>query len=195
MDGVPIILAAYHEHANWARHYDTVRIGLTSLLLTLAGGAASAVLALSNNRKGQVGICVALIFVGTILTGLSAVYFVDYHKASGGSGKLQELAVEYAQGEKTTFCHFKQRKKIIQGHFEAFDKQYPHSVAALGCDDDEPGKVVDKRTGEWKKTLEETPGFCAYMAKALTTGWFWLNLAAGVVIPASLILLVRRGVF
>lgn len=195
MKEVTIILAAYHEYANWARHYDTVHLGVTSLLLTLAGGAGPAVLALSRNRKGQLGICSALVCVGAVLTVLSSVYLVKFHQVSGGSGKLLKLAVEYSQGERPDFCYFKIQKKLIQGSFERFDREIPPSVAGLGCKKDDSDTVVDDITGESLKALNETPGWKAYIVRTLTTGWFWLNLSVGIVFPAVLLRLVLRGVF
>lgn len=186
MNEVEIILAAYHEDANWARHYDAIRLSVTSLLLTLAGATGSAVLALSDNRRGQLGICGALICVGAVLTALSAFYLVEYHRVSSGSGKLLKLAAEYSQTEEMEFCHLKIRKKRIQGFFERFNRPTPDSVARLGC---------NSISIESSRALEMNPGFEAYLRKTLESSWFWLNLIVGIVFPAVLIVLVLLGVF
>ena len=190
MEFSEIVLAAYQEQANWARHYDTIRVGITALVVTLAGATSTAVWSLAGNRASQNAVCSAMIAVGFLLSGLSVQYNAEYRSSQIAERKLQGLVIDYLTGEKDSICQIVIWKKQSQARYESlgFTKN-PDVIDKLGC---------KKPNGEWERWPKGYSQNLDYwknvkLSKALGSTWIWLNVAFGIIVPLVLFKLRPRA--
>lgn len=172
-----VLLPAAAEMANWARHYDTVRIQLIGLVLALTGAAVSFAISTSDDRT-RVLLLVVSGGIGVALTVLSAEYTRLYYERSAAESELIQLATEYQSGERSpaSFSRFKLVKKAHEAYFEAFDEDGP-SVEGL---DDEAGasRLKDGYGGfgvlNWRWSM---------FHRLVASFWLWLSLGVGFLLP------------
>lgn len=186
---IPLIMDLSKEQANWARHYDLIRIGITSVLLTLSFGAITAVFALRDKKKLSIAVCISTVFVGFFLIALGCVYQIEYHDSSLVSIKLKELALKYHDNGCNDFCRNKIRKKKLQELYESYypdKKKEPDAIANMSCQEaDQNIKDIDII---FKKNV------CAYIYKTIKrpSAWFWVNSILGIGVPFILIIVILR---
>ena len=193
MEFPDIVLAAYHEQANWARHYDTIRVGITALAVTLSGATATAVWTLTDNRAAQNAVCCAMVAIGFLLSGLSVLYNAEYRSSQIAERKMQGLVIDYLTGEKDSdsACQTDIWKKQAQAYYESLGIPYPKAIAKLGC---------KKPNGEWEQWPERYKQNSEHwnklkFSKAFGSTWIWLNVAFGIIVPLVLFKLRPSATF
>lgn len=176
MESVNITLHMAEDFANWARHYDTIRIGISSFLLVLATAIVPAAIFLGPRRP----VCAVLLIVslagGIVLVGLTAVYGKLYFETSHASFKMRHLATRYANNKSLRLDNTKLEEKVAQAYFEVFCKD-----KICECDDEVPDDTEVAR--EWRYRT---------WVRILSSSWFWLNSALGIFLPGVLIVLLYK---
>ena len=120
MEPANLFLSAYQEQGNWARHFDTMRLAVVSLVFTVATGGVTAVLKFSiSKRQLLAGLALIAIF-GTGLTVLSSLYTVLYETADARSGQMLRTASKYVEHPKTSFRGTKVVEKLDEARLEKF---------------------------------------------------------------------------
>jgi hypothetical protein len=70
-----VLMQMYLEHDQWARHFDTIRVGITAAIVAAATGGMAAALAIDVPRL-QKWILTGVIIFSVLMTGLSARYLI-----------------------------------------------------------------------------------------------------------------------
>lgn len=174
---VSITLAFSQELGNWARHYDVIRIGIMSLLITIATIIVPGSIWLRQRKALSLWLLGFYLVGGLGLTVLSAEYRKLYIETSHASSKMRHLAVRYANEEKCLeFTNKKLAKKLAQAYYEEFCLE--KTDCKVPIDKEDTAREIVEKAREWR--------FETFW-KVLESFWLIATILMGVVMPLGLL--------